>query len=57
MRAVLDPESLDKLSLFQNLPPGQLSEINTLLHPRTVPAGTSIMTAGQPGEVAYLIAR
>ncbi len=57
MRAVLDPESLDRLPLFQDLPPEQLSQINSLLHPQTVPAGTSIMTAGQPGEVAYLIAR
>ena len=47
MPAVLDPASLDKLPRFQNLPSKQLSQINSLLHRNTVPAGTTIITTGQ----------
>ena len=55
MPAVPDPASLDKLPLFEGLSPEQLSQVNSLLHHQTVPAGSMIITAEQPGDVAYLI--
>ncbi len=55
MPAVPDPQTLGTLSFFQGLAPEQLQTLNTLLHRKTFPAGATLMTAEQPGEVAYLI--
>jgi CRP/FNR family transcriptional regulator, cyclic AMP receptor protein len=55
MAAVDDPSVLGTLPLLQGLAPVQLAQLNAVLHRRTVPAGTPLMLAEQPGEVAYLI--
>jgi CRP/FNR family cyclic AMP-dependent transcriptional regulator len=55
MAAIDDPGVLGTLPLFEGLAPAQLAQLNDLLHRRTVPAGTPLMLAEQPGEVAYLI--
>jgi CRP/FNR family cyclic AMP-dependent transcriptional regulator len=55
MPAVSDPRSLATIPLFRDLAPEALARLNELLHRATFPPDTNIMTAGQPGEVAYLI--
>lgn len=55
MAVVFDPKALSTLPLFQNLSSAQLQRLNGMLHRRAFPAGTDIVTAEQPGEVAYII--
>lgn len=55
MSAVDDPNTLGALPLFRGLPPEQLAGVNLGLYRRTVPAGTTLMMADDPGEVAYII--
>lgn len=50
-----DPDILSKIALFRGLTPEQLSGLGALLHQKTFPAGTHIITAEQPGESAYII--
>ena len=44
-----------ELPLFRDLPPEQLERLAGLLHRRTFRTGASLITAEQPGEVAYII--
>ncbi|HUP27816.1 MAG TPA: Crp/Fnr family transcriptional regulator [Chloroflexia bacterium] len=55
MPAVTEPDQLGKILLFSGLSSAELIRINDLLHCRTVPAGTNIISVAQPGEVAYII--
>jgi CRP/FNR family cyclic AMP-dependent transcriptional regulator len=55
MPAVSDSQSLSTIPLFRGLTSDELNRINALLHRKTFPAGMSLFTAEQPGEVAYLI--
>lgn len=55
MGAVADPRQLAELELFQGLAAAELSEINQLLRPCSVPAGAHFITAEQPGEVVYVL--
>lgn len=47
--------SLGTIPLFAGLAPEELSQIATLLHRTSFPAGTNLFMVEQPGEVAYLI--
>jgi len=46
---------LEKIDLFDGLTQEQLSALNTLLHRRVFPAGATLMTVEQTGEVVYVI--
>jgi CRP/FNR family transcriptional regulator, cyclic AMP receptor protein len=50
-----DSTALDEIALFHDLTADQLAWICGLLHRRTFPAGTNLITADQPGEVVYII--
>jgi CRP/FNR family transcriptional regulator, cyclic AMP receptor protein len=47
--------SLAEMPLFRGLTATQLSNLESLMHRKTFPAGTEIITADQPGEIAYVI--
>jgi len=51
----LDPNALAELSLFRGLPPERLKRLAEVLRRKTVPAGTNMITAEQPGEVVYIV--
>lgn len=55
MPATVDPNTLATLPLFHGLPQEALSRLTRLLHRKTFAAGTTLMTAEQPGEVAYIV--
>jgi len=52
---VPDFNELAGIPLFQGLPPERLERLNETLHKKTVPAGTNMITAEQPGEVVYVL--
>ncbi len=45
-----DPDILSKIALFRGLTPEQLSRLGALLHQKTFPVGTHIITTELPGE-------
>lgn len=49
------PDSLAKLPLFCGLTTEQLSKLSPLMRRKESPAGTEIITADEPGEIAYII--
>jgi CRP/FNR family cyclic AMP-dependent transcriptional regulator len=51
----IDPNALSEISLFRGLPPERLKRLAEVLRKKTVPAGTNMITAEQPGEVVYVI--
>ena len=55
MPAVSDPSALGELDLFRGLSAAELARINDLLGRTRFPAGAMILTATQPGEVAYVV--
>ncbi len=55
MATVADPIMLSKVPLFGGLSIEQLSNLSAVLHRKTFAAGANLMTAGQPGEVVYII--
>lgn len=55
MPAVPDPRTLGHLSLFRGLSAAELARVNDLLGRTRFPAGAAILTATQPGEVAYVV--
>ncbi len=55
MPARVDPVVLSEVALFRGLSPEQLSKLASLLHERTFPAGTNVITAEERGEGAYVI--
>src|SRR5947208_1132254 len=55
MTVVADANELRKITLFRDLAPAELAHLNTLLHSRTVPASTHLLSMDQPGERVYFI--
>jgi CRP/FNR family cyclic AMP-dependent transcriptional regulator len=53
--ALPDPNALAEIALFKGLPPERLRRLNDQLHKKSVPAGTNMITAEQPGEVVYVL--
>lgn len=47
--------NLTSITLFSDLTQAQLLQLSAMLHGKTYPAGTTLMTVEQPGEVVYLI--
>jgi len=52
---VADFKELAEIPLFQGLPSERLERLNETLHKKSVPAGTNMITAEQPGEVVYIL--
>jgi hypothetical protein len=48
-----DPQALAALPLFRGLPREHRAMLTDLLHARSAPAGALLISAEQPGEVAY----
>ena len=55
MAGVSDPRQLGKLELFRGLSAAELTRVNDLLGRTKFPTGAMILTASQPGEIAYVI--
>jgi len=55
MRKFVEVAALRKIPLFEGLSEEALSELIGLLHYKDVPPETTIITAGHPGEVVYII--
>ncbi|MCC7023964.1 MAG: Crp/Fnr family transcriptional regulator [Thermomicrobiales bacterium] len=55
MAGVPDPSTLGTLEIFRGLSPSELTRVNDLLGRSKFAAGAVILTASQPGEVAYVI--
>ena len=53
--AVSDPNQLGEIPLFDGIPADRLKRLNEVMHRKTVPAGTNMITAEQPGEVVYVL--
>jgi CRP/FNR family transcriptional regulator, cyclic AMP receptor protein len=52
-----DPHVLSELTLFQGVPARELEGFAPLLRRRAFPAGSTIITADQPGEAVYVLHR
>jgi len=50
-----DLRDLSQIDIFRNLPHTDLRQLSELLHRKTFPAGKSLMTVEQTGEVVYFI--
>jgi CRP/FNR family cyclic AMP-dependent transcriptional regulator len=55
MAGVADPKELGDLELFRGLSPSELTRVNDLLGRTKFPTGAMILTASQPGEIAYIV--
>src|SRR5215203_3384376 len=55
MAGVPDAKDLGKLELFRGLSATELTQVNDLLGRTKFPTGAMILTADQPGEIAYII--
>lgn len=55
MTAVNDPKVLGDIPLFRGVPLDRLKRLNEVMHRKSVPAGTNMITAEQPGEVVYIL--
>src|SRR5215208_5996534 len=55
MTGVPDAKDLGKLELFRGLSAAELTQVNDLLGRTKFPTGAMILTADQPGEIAYII--
>ena len=55
MAGVPDASDLGRLELFRGLSAAELARVNDLLGRTKFPAGAMILTADQPGEMAYVI--
>jgi CRP/FNR family transcriptional regulator, cyclic AMP receptor protein len=55
MAGVPDAKDLGKLELFRGLSAAELTQVNELLGRTKFPTGAMILTADQPGEIAYII--
>ncbi|MBW3632901.1 MAG: Crp/Fnr family transcriptional regulator [Chloroflexi bacterium] len=55
MAGVPDASDLGSLELFRGLSAAELARVNDLLGRTKFPAGAMILTADQPGEIAYII--
>jgi cAMP-dependent protein kinase regulator len=52
---VLDPETLARVPLFSDLPPGAFVSLVGELSRKTVPMGDVILEEGQPGDAMYAV--
>lgn len=52
MSAVIDPALLSEIALFHRLSRAKLTRLNDLPHRKTFQAGTTFISAEQPGEVS-----
>ena len=50
-----DPAILQKVALLRGLPPERLEELAPMLHERSFPANTNVITAEERGEGVYAI--
>jgi CRP/FNR family cyclic AMP-dependent transcriptional regulator len=55
MAGVPDVKELAKLDLFRGLSASELTRVNDLLGRTRFPTGAMILTASQPGEIAYIV--
>jgi CRP/FNR family cyclic AMP-dependent transcriptional regulator len=55
MAGVADPMELGRLELFRGLSTAELGRVNDLLGRTKFPGGAMILTASQPGEIAYVV--
>jgi CRP/FNR family cyclic AMP-dependent transcriptional regulator len=55
MVGVSDAKALGNLDLFRGLSAAELERVNGLLGHTRFPAGAMILTASQPGEIAYVV--
>src|SRR6188472_3902693 len=55
MAGVPDAKDLGKLELFRGLSAAELTQVNDLLGRTRFPTGAMILTASQPGEIAYIV--
>ena len=55
MTTVVDPIALAEIPLFRGLPAERLKRLSESLRKKTVPSGTNMITADQPGEVVYVL--
>jgi CRP/FNR family transcriptional regulator, cyclic AMP receptor protein len=55
MAGVPDAKDLGKLELFRGLSAAELTQVNELLGRTKFPTGAMILTADQPGEIAYIV--
>jgi CRP/FNR family transcriptional regulator, cyclic AMP receptor protein len=55
MAGVSDPQALGELELFRGLSSAELTRVNELLGKTRFPSGAMILTASQPGEIAYIV--
>jgi CRP/FNR family cyclic AMP-dependent transcriptional regulator len=53
--AVSDAGVLGEIPLFRGIALERLKRLNEVMHRKTVPAGTNMITAEQPGEVVYIL--
>jgi CRP/FNR family transcriptional regulator, cyclic AMP receptor protein len=57
MFALNTPLMTSDIDLFHDLPAPEMERVDALLHKKTYPAGTNIITAETPGEIVYIIQR
>jgi CRP/FNR family transcriptional regulator, cyclic AMP receptor protein len=55
MAGVPDAKDLGKLELFRGLSAAELTQVTELLGRTKFPTGAMILTADQPGEIAYIV--
>jgi CRP-like cAMP-binding protein len=55
MVPVLDAVAFETIPIFRGLTPAEQRHLHDLLGVRTFPAGADILTAEQPGDVAYIV--
>ena len=55
MPPLLDAIDLEMIPLFRGMSPTEQRQLRELLGVRTIPAGADILTAEQPGDVAYIL--
>src|SRR5215207_10916279 len=55
MAPLLDTVGLETIPLFRGLTPTEHRRLHALLGVKTVPAGVDILTAEEPGDVAYIV--
>jgi CRP/FNR family cyclic AMP-dependent transcriptional regulator len=55
LAVVVDSTALAEIPLFRGLPQERLKRLSEVLRKKSVPAGTNMITADQPGEVVYVL--
>lgn len=55
MTVVVEPSALSEIPLFRGLPAERLKKLSEVLRKKSVPSGTNMITADQPGEVVYVL--